>query len=516
MLTQPSSPTYYARLQFSNASSCVDWLETVPLDDTVGAHEMIAAQVGLLARTELAALERLRMLEVLLQPALHLQAELARRFIGRALPLSIVEYSVWNSALELWQTLFAGYMACLLDCLADESSLQSQAPLLALRCVDLAAGAIHEHHRVYREVPTNLWAQLNTTYALAERLGVENTEIDDPLRVGAATRTPLAAFGRVLVAQLGNPYALSPRQMNVMYRWTGLWEGLVSVDPTPPAPGMTSVRAVDLQDDAPTVPANQIDGSPSVRYLDLEKLGQALRRTLTLLRAGHDPASLELGDDCRQPGTERLLTLLYVQWCGAGMGQLSAERERLEDARACVGRAAVFRQLESESEAFRTGASAIRMAYGPLTENWHISSASAPGFIGVSRGPECDERIQHHQLVALKRRSASTFQLGVTQWLKLENDGDLSIGVRLWPGAPQFLAVELAGLHATSSAQGVLLPAAPEMRTPQTLVLAPGTFRAGLRLMLGSAPARAARLTRLMERGIDFERAAVEFIDQAS
>ena len=65
MLSQQKSPTYYARLQFADAESCVDWLESVPLADAAIAHEMIAAQLGLLACTELSALERLRVLEVL-------------------------------------------------------------------------------------------------------------------------------------------------------------------------------------------------------------------------------------------------------------------------------------------------------------------------------------------------------------------------------------------------------------------------------------------------------------------
>ena len=31
MLSQPSGPTYYARLQFSDAAGCVGWLESIPL-----------------------------------------------------------------------------------------------------------------------------------------------------------------------------------------------------------------------------------------------------------------------------------------------------------------------------------------------------------------------------------------------------------------------------------------------------------------------------------------------------
>jgi hypothetical protein len=510
MLNPLSSPTYYARLQFTDARSCMDWIESVPLADTANAHEMLAAQIGLLTRTELSALERLRILEVLYPPATHLQSELARRYIGRALPLSIVEYSLWNSVLELWQALFAGYSVCFQLCSSADSALAPQTPLVALRCIDLTGAQIREHHSVYREIPPALWAQLNECYAHAERCGLATATVADPLCSEAPVRTTASAYGRVLLAQLANPYTLSARQMSIMYRWTGLWDTLIGIDPSPPAPGVTSVLAIDLSAAKPSAPASLVTAAPSVRYLSLDALGQALRRTLTRLREGHTPASLGLGADCRLPATERLLTLLYIHWCGAGIGHRSGVHERLEDARACVGLAAVLRQLESESEAFRTSTRAIRTAYGPFTEQWQVLGVSTPALVSVTRGPECDERIQHHQLVALKRRSDPGFRLGVTQWLKLEADGELSIGVRCWHGAPHFVRVKVADDDEIVELSALALPAVPEQGLQETLVLEPGVFRPGLRVEFASGAPLKARLTRLTERGADFERSAFE------
>ena len=147
MLSQQTSPTYYARLQFTDAESCMDWLESVPLADITNAHEMFSAQLGLLACIELPALDRLRVLEVLYQPVMHVQSQLASRFTSRALPLSIVEYSVWNSVLELWQSLSAGYEACFEACVGGDSTCAPFAPLVALRAIDITGAVIREHHR---------------------------------------------------------------------------------------------------------------------------------------------------------------------------------------------------------------------------------------------------------------------------------------------------------------------------------------------------------------------------------
>jgi hypothetical protein len=512
MLTQPSGPTYYARLQFADAASCVGWLESIPLDRPVQAHEIILAQIGLVGRAELPALERLRILELLYRTAGYLQDELARHYIGRALPLSIVEYSLWSTAIELWQTLFGAYRSTLERAFKAEPGLEAHGPLLALRCIDFTAAAIKEHHRVYREVPATLWKQLHQAYAYAERHSVAAIGIADPLAPAFASRTATGAYARALLANLSNPYTMSPRQMSVMYRWAQLWESLVGIGPSPVAPGVTPVLAVDLRSGESALPARRIEGSPSIRYIALEQLGQALRRVLTLLRQGQDPGALGLGADCRQPGCERLLTLLYVQWCGNGMGQL-APRERGQDARAAVGFRGVCRQLGLESEVVRSAAASIRTGPGPFTEQWYLASTNAPGFIAVARGPECDQRIEHHQLVAIRRRSAAHFQLAVAQWMKLEDDGDLSIGLRLLPGIPHATPIQADGpANGNEQPLAILLPAAPEMRIPATLVLAPEIFRPGRELELLSGTMRRVKLLRLLESGVDFERAVFEAV----
>jgi hypothetical protein len=516
MLTQPTGPTYYARLQFTDAASCVGWLESIPLHRPAEAHEMVAAQINLLGHSDIPALERLRILEVLYQSAGFLQEELAKRYVGRALPPSIVEYSLWSSVVALWDALFTGYNLLLRRVFKGERGLGAHAPLLALRCIECTTAAIREHHRVYRDVSSTHWKQLHEAYAFAERHGLAVAGVADPLAAAVVVRTPAAAYGRILLAHLSNPYAMSSRQMAVMYRWAGLWESLVGIGPSPIAPGVSAILAVDLKSGGSAVSARRIEAGPSIRYITLEQLGQALRRVLASLRQGDDPASLGLGEDLRQPGCERLLTLLYIQWCGTGVGQPPSQRERGEDAHAAVGFDGACRQLGLECQSSATGPIDLpsRAVAAPFTEHWYVAATSAPGFIAVARGPECDQRIQHHQLIAIRRRSAAHYQLAVAQWMRLEADGDLSIGLRLLPGVPYVTPIRLDGGLADEGAQpsAILLPAAPEMRTPATLLLAPNLFQPGRELELLSGAQRRVRMLRLLERGADFERAVFEAV----
>lgn len=510
MLTRPSGRAYYATLQFSDADSCVAWLETVPLSRLTEAHEMLTAQTALLQKADFPALEKLRILEVLYQAAKHLQERLADRFIGCALPLSIVEYSVWSSVIELWQIFHDAYAACLRCSGSAEEGLAPHLPLVGLRCIELSGVAIRDHHRVYRAVPAALWKQMHEAYANIDGRSLAHCGVADPLRDAMPARNCAGAYATALLGHLSNPYTMSPRQMQVTYRWAEQWASLVGVQLSPVVPAVTPVLSVDLRSGNPADSSTHGLVGPAIRYVVLEQLGQTLRRVLTLLRQGHAPASLGLGDDVRQPGCERLLTLLYIQWCGSGMNPLSGEREHGEEIRACVGFSSIERQLASEAEAFRASGASPRTAYGPLTEHWNIASINAPGFIGVARGPECDARIQHHQLVAIKRRSASGFQLAVVQWLRREEDGELSIGLRLLPGLPHPSPVR--GADDDAETAGIMLPAAPEMRAPATLVLPPGVFHPGKTIVLTAGSERSARLLRLAERGADFERAVFELM----
>ncbi len=514
MLSQQVSQARQARLQFSDADTCAAWLDALPRTRMSEAHESLSTQVGLLLRSDLQAIERLRVIEILHQGAKELQAQLSEHFIGRALPLSIFEYSVWSSVVELWQSFYDCYAACLRRSVNGETDLVSHAPLLCLRCIEITGALIKEHHRVYRDVPASLWKQLHASYANAESQGFASIGVADPSNSAMPARTCTGAYSKALLAHLSNPYTMSPRQMSTTYRWAQLWESLVGINASPIAPATTPVLAVDLRSGAPASPAPADASSPAIRFVGLEQLGQTLRRVLTLLRQGHQPADLGLGEDVRQPGCERLLTLLYIQWCGSGMNPMAVQREHGEEARACVGFALILRQLASEAEAFRASGASVRTAYSPLTEHWNLVSINAPGFIGVARGPECDGRIEHHQLVAIKRRSASGFQLAVVQWLKFEEDGELSIGLRLLPGMPHMSAVRASATDAADASEcaAILLPAAPEMRTPATLVLAPGTFAEGKTLELISGAMRKVRLLRVSERGVDFERVVFELL----
>lgn len=516
MRIERTEAPYHARLQFHDAPSCERWLRRVPVKDSMLAYEMLAAQVALLSRSVRAGREQWRTLEVLYQRVSQVQADIARCYLTRPLPLSIMEYALWTSVVELWQALFGCYRACLEACLAPRASLGADVPLLSLRCLDLTRAMIREYHHAYREIPEALWRQLHSVYQRTEALGFAETGVTDPLAAAAPPRTCAGIFGQALLAHLANPYALSARQMACLEHWSGAWAAQLQIRRRPPEPGATALLAVDLASGRGARPASQVQTTTTIRYVALEQLGKSIRRTLAHLRRGADATSLGLGSDCRRAGTERLLTLLYIQWCGAGTGSPDGAREFIEEARASVGLAAAIRHIGAETPVNGGERSrAVRPLYLPATEQWRLASLSAPGFLTLARGTVSDAAIQHHQVVAIRRASARSVQLGVTQWLRTEEDGSLSVGLRLLSGTPRVVEFDTTAAQANSAegSAGILLAVNPSVRMPSSLVVACGTFRPGRKLRLRGGERRAVRLTRLAEQGADFERAEFQFAD---
>ena len=90
-------------------------------------------------------------------------------------------------------------------------------------------------------------------------------------------------------------------------------------------------------------------------------------------------------------------------------------------------------------------------------------------------------------------------------------EDELAIALKLWPGTPRAMAVRA---QTTASARKrrcprILLAESPE--DPATLVVPPRTFTPGRLLRsMDSGAERKFRLTRLVQRGADFERVAFD------
>ena len=516
-----------APVQFTDSAGCKRWIDQLTLTNVQLTQQVLTTQLASLAAAQLPPLERLKILETLREAAYFVQGESAKRYAGRPLPLEAGESVVWNNVLALWQELSRNYQQCLKAYREGELAIAPHAALVTMRCLRLLGCMLRDHYRIYRQPPGALWRALHELYAFSESHGFARIRVQDHFCKRDPDSSCVESYVQVLLAHLANPFALSVRQMAFVTRWLERWATLVGLAAQPLPTGPIPPLAVDLSGSGSATFGAGMESEPHMRFLDLEQLSKTLRQTINLLKQGQTPAQLGLGEDARQPGCENLLMLLYVQWCRAGTARVEERTSKDEPAQVCFGLAAAHLHVGGRS--FRQpGELTAREkqdmdTYGYITRNesetggegleeWHILNQSASGFMCIQRQPNGSGRVGHNQLMAVRRAGGRSFYLGMVQWLRMEDGGELYCGVRLFPGSPQAISVRPSNFAPTGSGRyerALLLPEVPAPATPATLILPAGWFQSGRFVEVFSDRKQVAKLLNLLEKGHDFDRGTI-------
>ena len=522
-----------AHLQVTDAASCAQWIESLPLTNVQLAHYALSQQLELIRQAGIAPAELLRILEAMREPIQYVQGELAQKYTAKPLPLNTHDSTLWLRALGLWQELIDAYQICCDAHVRGEPGVQGDGALIVQRCLRYTAYLMFDHYRIYRQVPATLWGKLHRLYAYAEQSGFALTPVVDAVNGAKTNSTCCAAYCQGLLGQLANPFALSGRQMELLARLSEKWSTLPRLARQPLPPCAIPAICVDLAGSAGPTFVGGGDMTTSMRYLDLEQVSQTLRQTIAALKQGQTPAALGLGADARQPASENLLMLLYIQWCRAGTGRAEDRTKVEEKGQVCLGihaahyfisgrafrapGANLSRREENDMHAFGhiSERTQLTLASGQSSavESWDIVNQSNSGFMCMLREPNAQLRLGHNQLVAVRRSSGKQFSVGVVQWMRVEETSEMLAGIRLFPGLARPVAARPANFTARAADHGferaLLLPEVAVPATPATLVLPAGWYQPGRFVEIVGEQKYVAKLVNVIEKGSDFDRCTV-------
>jgi hypothetical protein len=525
---------------FTTAAECRTWLETAPLTDTAQMMAMFLRELRAQNRAALAANERLDILELLRGHIYETQEAFSRKFVGKLQPLAAAEQAAFETSAALWHALVSGYMRCAEACFANDALMKPRAALVMQRALaTLVAGQI-ETHRVSRNPTNEHWRVLHQLFAAAEQLGVALHEVPDAPHLGKLRGTPQAAYVEALLLGASNLHEHSQRQIGWAARWARRWAPKVRVVAVAPELTQQAIPlCVDLGSDLPA--GYRPFAGPGARWLDVVDLRHSLNKRLSMLAKGEAPAKLNLGEDCTQPACEQLLTVLYQRWCKGGAVRGAERRPASGACRFVAGSEGIhyyiagrkpfknmvptdLRTLRREQEEIATfGRVAThhddkfseQKGYAveewQTLENWHTVNTSSTG-MRISRViGQSGVRLGLRQLVAVSPADAQDWLLGCVRWTLVGEA--FEIGLMFFAGRPEAVALRGSGLAAASEAfrPGFLLPAVPAIRQEACAVTPPGFFKPGRVLdVYSDGQSSRVRLTHLLERGADFERAAYE------
>lgn len=522
---------------FQTAAGCREWLERAPKTDAAQLQAMFLRQINLLNRVKLAADVRMDILELLRTPIRETQEESARKFAGKPLPLAAQEQSAFDACRALWRGLMTGYSACAEACFSSEPDMKPRAALALQRALAALVAEQFETHRAGWTPTAEHWRVLHQLYAAAEQLGVVDREVADPLRPDNVPGSVSAAYAEALLLQTANLHELSLRQCTWVARWAHRWAAKVRVLNAPPTLSTQAFPlCVDIGSDQPAG-YRPLDAA-GARWIETAELRRSLKKRITLLDQGEAPAKLSLGDDCTQPACGQLLKNMYQRWCKGGAIRGFERRPANGNCRFIAGTEAIHYYL-SGSKPFRppgtVDADMLRRQRDELAtfgrvathqdehfstqhgfsiedwqvlENWHMVDASATGMRVGRPVSQTGARIAAGNLIASCPANAQDFLLGCVRWSLVTDPESLQAGVLLFPGRPEPVAVRSAMPAGDKFRQGFLLPAVPTLRQEASIVLPVGMFKLDRQVEVFTGQTRTLRLTRLIERGADFERAA--------
>ncbi len=532
-----SEPASIVRPSFSTALGCVEWLQTLPLINVAPSQGRLLEELRILNTLELVAEERMRILESLLDAAVFLQSEHARKFAGRAVPLARPEREVLQAVVDLWTELADGYRHCLESKKNHPSGKARQKAALALhRSIWCTSHALREFHKCYLEPPKGLWSKLVESYTIAERLSIATEPVPNPIRKGLTPTRCMNAVSEAILMATSSPNEMTSRQIEVTSRWLDRWSAKVILAetfvPDPEANASREFIAINLDDD--NGPARYATNPPqgSMRLVDARTLSASLRTRVTRLRKGESPAVLGLGDDVPPQFAEALLLHLHRLWCEGRRPRAQSRQSGSECCLVATGMASIHFQLTGHAfqqpvesaelskiqhdEIATFGRVSTRQEVSPLQqsavepENWNIIDESPAG-LRIAR-ISGDSRLTHTQLVAVKPGNSAAFLLGSIRWLAVDRNNVARIGLRLLPGVPSGISIRAAGANARREkyVPALSLPAVRALSSPDSLVLPAGWFKPLRVIQVHSDTAREVRLTGVLDRGSDFERVAFE------
>jgi PAS domain-containing protein len=515
-------------LAFADADGAKRWAKSLMITGVTPLYEAVHGQLRALSRAEFAPRERATIAEVMREQVAHLHTELARRYAGKPQPAADRELEAAEQALALWQALWEQYSTCLKPLLEGDIELQGVKAKLLQRGLYVGKQLVLVNGLARRVAPGALWQELHAYYRLAEMLDCAVTAVSDDLQPHAVGISCYSTYCHALLLGLADPCAMSVRQIELTDRWLGQWaRKIFPYAQQRETEGPVMLLDLDSAVGAWLAATAPRSGAPAMRYGYPGKLATSVRGRLKRLSGGASPAELQLGHDTSTEGSVALLSHLDAHWYQLGKQDAEAAQRELQLAAGGI-QAAYFRvggrTFDRQDPLGRMtfqGAQHLQ-TLGALTDydrykeeaerNWPWERWQGQYESNEARLLRRDGtryRWFLDQLVVVRVEDKT--RLGYIVRVAFAAPNELAISVRLWAGSPKSVAARPISIAFAEELPlaGLLLAASGD--EPATLVVPPRTFNPGRLLRsVDPGPERKYRLTRLVQRGGDFERVTFE------
>lgn len=523
MATTPSG-----RLMIPDLASGMAFLSRLPVTNPTVAHPSLAEFIESLIEAPPPFQVFVQLLEHSRIALDKLQEELARAFLGKAVPLGETEENAFQQVVRGWHRMARAYARCAqLDNGTDPEHSTRVATILQ-RCIRYSGLSIIEHFRVRRELPAGLWLDFFGYYDSAEEWEIANLPVFEPFDRSRQTSNCATELVSVLLVELAGPYSYSVRDIELVVGWARLWSHLVEVVPLG-SNEIGPLYSIDLLKDSGIRLQRHETHSATARRLDTQQLATQVDSVRHQLAQKISPSRLGLGE-CLNSEARTLLDELSRPWAQIASPRRFRRRPAQGEALVASGfdnlhyliAGKDFTQPESGSVYSRKEYDmlfAFRHRVDPTqqyfvdrgirdvpADMWEVINQSAAGFRLIRRA--AGQRVLHKQLIAVRPPESDRFVLAQAHWLMQQRDHSLVAGIEVLPGTPEAISVRPAanaGANHERFVVSFLLPEVATMNSSTSLLIPAGLFQNGRVLEMHTTTIWRVRLTGLIQRGADFE-----------
>ncbi len=497
------------------------WLAQLPLLNATETGRKLLSTLSIYNRIALDDEARLKIFELYRYSVQQVSRELEKRYAGLALPMPEKQRKIVDLARELQVEMAYGYKRIAASS-AQEKRSQRHGKISALiieRSLRYLTEILTVCYKSYTDHPQGTWREIHALHRYAETTGIAQIPMEDSLNRHARIVTVAGTYKHALLLNCSNPYALSPREIDMVCDYLERWAGLAQLgsagselDPTCRfliEPGADCANGA-LED------RSSIENPERYRVLNTTALVRLLHKQLTT--AEYRPSAEGSDVQLTETAHRELLVHLIKTWGLHPRRHFQRSARPVERIELIAGVKAINYWINGAKEfvpsSMFVGPMPQRAAAGGSSGNdghddvpkfepsaWDILDESASGF-ALKRHGLTKTRLRVGDLIATRpTNKRQGWALGVVRWAKSASPSEIDIGTqRLAPHAEPVLVKMITNDNKESDfVPGLLLPKVEALKQPGSLITPCGLYKPDRVLYLDNGyrlfPVRATALT---------------------
>jgi hypothetical protein len=536
-----------------------EWLQTLPLADSMEAAREVYQALYTLNRLDLEPVRRMELMGLYESPVATVRVSLAAPLRQTSFPLGERKTALSRYARLLIWEMANGYKCALHDLAGARFGFgrKQQFSHLARRAAYYLGETLILSYQVYAAYPPHVWRDLHELYRFAESNGWQEDPGEERPGEPGSGRSLSSLYRAALLLFLARPYQLLQNECLWVEQLLRGWSARVSLSRDIRAVDASGNFLVDLGADAPPSPWRndlaQMDNL-GLRLLDVGELVGEVKTCVTRLNKGESVQALAIGVDCLEAACHDLFKRLARAW-GVAARRRHTRLKRRGFVSVCAGlgaahffmndqkpfeapispgekKSAPVRSAGADKEAVTpqtpkpgvarrdeedtTGPDVARPGQGGdlyRVDRWQIGDIGPRGLLLI-RPAESTVHVRVGEVLGIQRvDQLGQWSVAVVRWLKSLDNGGLEMGIEYL--APNARAVAVRAMTPGAKfGPALLLPAMESLKRPATLLVERGTYQphTDVEVQEGPGGTRHARPLQLLDRTGAFEQVVFGYL----